>query len=160
MLQLRASVCVDASPEKVWAVLSHLEAITEWVPAIRRAHCPAARRGVGAARVCELDHVTIVETIEDWVEGRRLTYRGEGAPLMRWARNRWSVEAVGAQTLVVSQSEVEFKWGWLGRVLELPMRFVFRRLGRNSLAALKYFVERGERAPRSLAPLAHDSVVC
>ena len=81
MIKMTGSVCIDAPVEKVWAVLSELEEIPLWVPAIKHAHCPAQRRGVGASRICELKQATILETILEWDEGRSFRYRGEGAPM-------------------------------------------------------------------------------
>lgn len=143
MLRLTRSVCIDADAASVWAVLSDLESIPLWVPSIRRAHCPAQARGVGAMRVCELPRATIRETIVDWDEGRSFTYRGEGAPLMKSATNTWTVEARGAETLVTSSAAVVVKGGVLGRLLEPALRPMFERLGTRSLASLKYLVERG-----------------
>ena len=144
MISMTESVCIDAPVEAVWRVLSELESIPHWVPAIKRAHCPVQRRGVGAARICELDRATIVETIEAWDEGRSFRYRGEGAPMMKRASNLWAVEAHGGQTLVTSTAEAELSGGVLGRLLEPLAAVMFRRLGRRSLASLKYFVEHGE----------------
>ena len=152
MIRLSSQVCIDAPVEQVWQALSDLEGIVRWVPAIRRAHCPGEHRGVGAARVCELDGFSIVETIEAWDEGKRFVYRGEGAPMMRAARNEWSVEARGAQTLVTSSAEVTLAGGRWVRWLEPLAGWFFRRMGRKTLASLKYLVERGEMAPRGLAP--------
>ena len=143
MITMTASVCIDAPVAEVWAVLADLEAIPRWVPAIKRAHCPAERSGVGASRVCELNQATILETVVDWEEGRSFRYRGEGAPMMKTATNLWEVEARGAQTLVTSTAEAELKGGLFGRLLEPLAGVVFRRLGANSLASLKYLVEHG-----------------
>jgi carbon monoxide dehydrogenase subunit G len=151
MIRLSAQVCIDAPVEQVWTTLADLEGIVRWVPAIRRARCPAAHRGVGASRVCELDAATIVETIEAWDEGKSFGYRGEGAPMMRQARNHWAVEARGAQTLVTSRAEVSLAGGWLGRLFEPLAGWLFRRMGRQTLAALKFLVENGRPATGRLA---------
>jgi hypothetical protein len=114
------------------------------VPAIKHAHCPAQRRGVGASRVCELKQATILETIIEWDEGRSFRYRGEGAPMMKTATNLWKVEAHGpTQTLVTSVADAELKGGAFGRLLEPLAGMVFKRLGARSLASLKYLVENG-----------------
>jgi uncharacterized protein YndB with AHSA1/START domain len=97
MLKMTDSACIDAPVAAVWAVLSDLESIHLWVDSIRRAHCPAQRRGVGAMRVCELKQATSRETILEWEEGHSFKYRGEGAPMLESATNRWSVEARGDQ---------------------------------------------------------------
>jgi hypothetical protein len=155
MLKLVASACIDAPCERVWAVLSDLAAIRHWVGAIQHAYCPDQQRGVGALRVCEVGKARIEETFVEWNEGRSFKYRGVGAPLLASATNSWSVEARGAQTLVTSVAEATLK-GWiLGKALELVAKPMFVRLGRQSLASLKYYVEHGEPFPgraRELAP--------
>jgi carbon monoxide dehydrogenase subunit G len=143
MLKVQGAVCIDAPIEKVWAVLSHLESIQLWVPAIRHASCPGQSRGVGALRVCELKQATIHETIVAWEEGRSFTYRGEGAPMMKSALNTWTVTAHGGQTLVTSLAEVELKGGVFGRLLTPLVTLMSSRLGARSMASLKYLVEHG-----------------
>jgi uncharacterized protein YndB with AHSA1/START domain len=143
---MQRTVCIDAPVERVWAVLSNLPAIEQWVEAIQHAHCPGPSRGVGAQRVCELKQATLIETIIDWQEGRSFTYQGIGAPMMQHAQNTWSVEAHGHQTLVTSRAEVVLKGGRFGRLLEPLVRAMSSRLGGQSLGALKYLVEHG-RAP-------------
>jgi carbon monoxide dehydrogenase subunit G len=155
MLKMTGSVCIDAPVGAVWAVLSDLDAIHVWVDSIRRSHCPAQDRGVGAVRLCELEQGTIRETIVEWQEGRSFTYHGEGAPMMKHASNRWTVEPHGAQTLVTTTAEVVLKGGFFGVLLEPLVKIVARRMGARSLASLKYLVENGHPYrgnPRRLAP--------
>jgi Polyketide cyclase / dehydrase and lipid transport len=102
--------------------------------------------------VCELDAATIVETIEAWDEGKSFVYRGEGVPLMRGARNRWAVEARGTQALVTSNAEMSLAGGWFGRMLEPLAGWFFRRMGRRTLASLKFLVEHGHSPVARLAP--------
>jgi uncharacterized membrane protein len=144
MLKLSATACIDAPVDEVWAVLSDLAAIHIWVSAIERSYCPAQARGVGAMRVCELKQARIEETIVAWEEGRSFKYRGVGAPMMSSATNLWSVEPHGAQTLITSTAEVTMKGGPLGRLLELLFKSLFSRLGSQSLASLKHYVEHGK----------------
>lgn len=144
MLKIQGVVCIDAPIEKVWTVLSNLESIHLWVPAIRHASCPGQSRGVGALRVCELKQATIHETIVAWDEGRSVTYRGEGAPMMKRALNTWTVAAHGAQTLVTSFAEVELQGGVFGWFLTPLVKIMAARLGAQSMALLKYLVEFGQ----------------
>jgi hypothetical protein len=143
MFTMTRSVCIDAPVSAVWAVLADLDAIHVWVDAIRHSHCPAQDRGVGAVRVCELQKGTIHETIVEWQEGRSFTYRGEGAPMMKHATNRWTVEPHGTQTLVTTTAEVVLKGGVFGVLLEPLVRMMASGMGARSLASLKYLVEEG-----------------
>ena len=120
MFTISRSVCIDASASRVWKVLSELESIHVWVESIRRSYCVGERaRGVDAVRICELsDDVAVRETIVEWVEGRSFAYAGEGAPMMKRAVNRWTVEDRGSQALVTTTAEVELKGGLFGRLLE------------------------------------------
>src|SRR5262245_46916609 len=123
-MKLTATVCIDASVDKVWAVLSDLEAIHLWVAAIRRSYCPHQRRGIGALRICELERATIRETIVEWNEGRSFTYRGSGAPMMKSAQNTWSLTAQGEQTLVTTTAEVQLKGGPFGQLLTPLVKWI------------------------------------
>lgn len=160
MLKMTGSVCIDAPAAAVWAVLSDLESIHLWVQSIRHSYCPAQNRGVGAMRVCELKQATIRETIVEWDDGRSFGYRGEGAPILKNATNLWTVEARGTQTLVTSSAEVVIKGGFLGRLLEPLVRVLAGRLGAQSLAALKYFVEHGHPYPGKAHELAPAPAIC
>jgi carbon monoxide dehydrogenase subunit G len=159
MFTMTRSVCIDAPTSAVWAVLSDLDAIHVWVDSIRHSHCPAGDRGVGAVRLCELKQGTIRETIVEWDEGRSFKYRGEGAPMMKRATNRWCVEPRGAQTLVTSTAEVVLKGGVLGLLLEPLVMRMADRMGARSLASLKYLVEHGQPYAGK-AQLAAAPVTC
>jgi carbon monoxide dehydrogenase subunit G len=111
VIRMSDSVCVDAPVERVWAVLSDLEAIHHWSPTIRQSYCVGEQsRGVDTVRVCELGgNVAVTETMTEWREGESFTYVGTGVPLVKRARNHWRVEAQGARTLVTTVAEVEFR---------------------------------------------------
>jgi hypothetical protein len=155
MFTITRTACIDAPVSAVWAVLSDLDAIHVWVDSIRHSSCPEQDRGVGAIRLCELKQGTIRETILEWEEGRAFKYRGEGAPMMKHATNRWSVEPHGTQTLVTTTAEVVLKGGIFGVLLQPLVKMVATRMGARSLASLKYLVEHGQPYrghPRALAP--------
>ncbi len=145
MLILKSTVCIEASPERVWHYLSAVENIHLWVPAINKAWCETeTSRGVGTERVCELDKFSVRETFVEWDEGDSFKYVATGAPMLKSASNRWSLEAVGDQTLVTSYSEIVVKGGIFGRLLE-PLIFLATKFGfPNALAPLKYHVETGK----------------
>ena len=102
----------------------------------------------------------IEETIVEWDEGRSFKYRGVGAPMMKSATNLWTIEAHGEQTRVTSTAEATMKGGPIGIVLELLAKPLLERLGAQSLASLKYYVEHGSPFPGRARDLALAPAGC
>lgn len=147
MIKLVNCVGIDASAEAVWKALSDLESVTLWVEPIVEAYCSGdTKRGVGATRACKLKgNMTIREEWIAWDEGNTFTYVGYGMPFIKSAKNTWSVRksSEDGQTLLMSEAEIEFKGGALGKLLEFVMGSAMRRIGPRTLAAFKYWVENG-----------------
>lgn len=163
MIRLSASVCIDAPAASVWARLAQLEDIQLWSEPVRRARCEGrVSRGVGAERTCELvGKLTITERWVAWDEGRSFTYEGFGLPLVKRARNVWSVHPEGErQSLFTTAAELELKGGPLERLLEPIMAAMFRKMGANSLAAFKYLVENGHPYEGKHSELPKASATC
>lgn len=162
MIKLFASVCIEAPAETVWARLSKLEDIQLWSEPVVHARCEGAlSQGVGAERICELaGNYTIKEYWVAWDEGRSFTYEGFGIPLMKRAVNRWTVLPHGAQSLLISEAELEIKGGVFGKILELILGPLLRRMAPNALAGFKYFVEHGHPYPGKAAELPGAPASC
>ena len=146
MFRMTARACVDAPVNVVWDHLSRLDQIHLWTDAIHRAYissaCPS---GVGAERTCELGGGrTLRERIVAWDEGASFTYESRDAPLMKLARNRWSVKPEGSGTLVTSEAEMTFRGGIFGRIFGWILVPLLRLVLPNPLAKFKYWVEHGE----------------
>lgn len=142
MLIVKSSVCVNAPTNKVWRYLSDVENINLWVTTIKTAYSPTdAKSGLGIERICKLDKFDVNEIFVEWNEGIGFKYIATGAPMIKSASNKWSIEAVGDETLITSYSEIIVKGGIFGRLLEpvifLATRFAFP----NALAPLKYLIE-------------------
>lgn len=162
MITLRSSVCIDASPDRVWERLARLADIRLWSEAIVDAQCPEGRdRGVGAERTCRLvGGVVIREHWLEWEEGRSFTYEGVGVPLVSSARNTWTVAPDGQRTLLRSEAQLTLRGGRLGRLLEPLVSRQAMRLGLRTLAAFEYLVEHGEPPPVRHTKLALSPVHC
>jgi carbon monoxide dehydrogenase subunit G len=147
-MKLKNCICIDATPESVWSVLSDLENVALWVDAIEHAKCdPGLNSGIGARRTCTLTNgQTIHESWTAWDEGHGFAYEGQGLRGLKRASNAWTIEGVGDQTLLCSDAVVEFS-GVFGALLGYLARPLFVRMGRRSLAAFKYLVEQGQSAP-------------
>ncbi len=161
MIRLVGSVCVEASVETVWKTLSDIENVPLWVEPIVEAYCSSdTKRGVGTERTCKLrGNITIKEKWIHWEEGISFAYIGYGIPLMKMAKNTWTIKKENNKTLVTSEAEIEFKGGVFGKLLEFVMGPSMRRLGRPTLAAFKYLVENGHpfEGKHSSLPIAPAS---
>ena len=149
MIKLEATACIDAPAAVVWEALARIEDIKLWSEAVRDSRCEGElSRGVGAERTCDLaGGITITERWLAWDDGRSFTYEGVGLPMIKRARNTWTVKPEGERTLLVSNAEVVLKGGRIGRLLEPLFRLQFARMGPRTLAAFRHLVEEGE-SPR------------
>jgi len=80
--------------------------------------------------------------------------------MMKLARNRWSVRPEGPPTLVTSAAEVEFRGGWLERLMGWLLSPLFRVLLPNPFAKLKYWFEEGRPYESKASKLPLPSAVC
>jgi hypothetical protein len=156
-----ATVCIDAPHAAVWDHLARIEDIPLWSRGIISARTvPGHERGAGAERVCELaGGITLSERWTSWRDGVSFTYEGHGLPGVRTARNTWTVEPHGSQTILRSEAHVQFKSGTLGRLLDPVARRQARRMGRQSLGAFKCLVETGQ-APADLSARLPAPAAC
>lgn len=162
MITLTASVCINATTPLVWEHLARIEEIQLWSELVLSARISGAlSQGVGAERICELaGSRTIRERWIAWDEGRSFEYEGYDIPLVRRARNRWSVAAHGDRTLLTSEASVVLRGGLAGALLEPLMAPVMRRTAAGTLAAFKYLVEHGQPYPGRASELPPAPAVC
>ena len=160
MLRTTASACIEAPAHVVWEHLAQLDKLHLWIDLVHHSYISSAcATGVGAERTCNLGGSrTLHERVVAWDEGRSFTYESSDAPLMRLARNTWSVTPVGEKCLVTSEAELELRGGWFANALGWMLLPLIRLLLPNPLAKLKFWVENGrpyEGRARSLpVPLA------
>jgi uncharacterized membrane protein len=152
VFSLAATVCIDAPVAAVWDHLARIEDIPLWSRGIISARTvPGHERGMDAVRICQLvGGITLTERWLAWNEGASFSYEGHGLPGVRVARNTWTVESHGTQTIVRSEAHVQLKGGPLARLLDPIARRQACRMGRQALGALKYLVETGQ-APADLS---------
>lgn len=163
MFRMTTSACIDAPVDVVWAHLARLDQIHVWTDAIRRVSVsPECAAGVGAVRTCELaGERTLHERIVAWQEGVSYTYESTDAPMMKLARNRWSVRAESAsRTLVTSEADIEFRGGYFGRLLGFLLVPLIRVLLPNPIAKFKYWVENGRPYDGKASKLRTPPALC
>lgn len=146
MLKMVGTACIEAPVEKVWKVLADVKNISQWSEAVISAEISSPiRSGIGMERVCRLhNNITITERWIAWDEGHSFTYEGFNLPLVKSAKNTWSLHTENGKTLLQTHSEVVVKGGLLGRLLEPLMKIMANKMGGDALAAFKYLVEHGK----------------
>lgn len=146
MLKMKASACINASVESTWNTLADVENIYLWSEPVVSSECRGTQKtGIGTERICRIGkNVVITERWVSWKEGQSYTYEGYNLPLVKSAKNTWSVKPENGKTLLTTESEVILKGGMFGKLLEPLMLFVSNRMSSNSLSAFKYLVENGK----------------
>ena len=121
MTTIRHELQANCPPEHVWALLSDLEAVQRYNPAVRAAKVRGERRsGVGAERACELvPKGRVIERVTHWEEGRAVGLEvAEGdwpVHYMRWITR---VEPSGTATRITQDFEYKVKFGPVGWLLD------------------------------------------
>jgi len=161
-MKLRMSACIEVPKEKVWQILSDVSNVNLWVDTIQSAYCEDGKTsGVGTVRVCLLKgNMNIKEKWIEWDEGHSYTYQTANVMLIKYATNKWSVETENGKSLLITESEIIFKGGFFGRILEPLMYFLFKRMGAQSLAAFKYLVEVGRPYEGTYSHLPRVPMIC
>ncbi len=162
MLKMKNSACINASPETTWKFLADLENISSWSEAVLSSECKGERKkGIGAERTCRIGKGTVItERWISWREGESYTYEGFDLPLVKSAKNTWTVETANGKTLLTTESEVVLKGGIFGRVLEPIMLFISKKMGSDALAAFKFLVENGRPYQGKHSSLPRVSATC
>jgi hypothetical protein len=121
MTTIHHELRANCSPERVWALLSDLEAVQRYNPTVRAASVEGAQRtGVGARRACDLvPKGRVVEKVTHWEDGRALGLEVAESDwpihFMRWVTR---VEAHAGATRITQDLEYEVKFGPLGWLLD------------------------------------------
>lgn len=148
---------VDAPAAEVWRVLGEdFGNVAQWAASLRASSIDGDV-SVGATRTCEVEAFgpfaprTLTERLEVHdARGMRFTYSASsGLPSMiRAAKNRWSVEALGeVHSRARSHISIELAW-WalpLAPLIAWRMRPGIEEVGEE----LAYRVERGQPHPRN-----------
>jgi hypothetical protein len=121
MTTLQHEIRANCPPERVWALLSDLEAVRHYNPTVRSASVKGSRRsGIGAERVCDLEPKgRVVERVTHWEEGHAvgLEVRESDWPIrfMRWVTR---VEPADDGSLITQKLEYAVKFGPAGWLLD------------------------------------------
>jgi carbon monoxide dehydrogenase subunit G len=121
MTTIRHEIRANCPPERVWALLSDLEAVERYNPGVRAASIQGTQKsGVGAKRACELlPKGRVVERVTQWEDRRALGLEVAESDwpihFMRWVTR---LEPSGEATRVTQDLEYKVKFGPLGWLLD------------------------------------------
>src|SRR5262245_48303534 len=147
MTRIQHEIRANCPPERIWALLSNLEAVQDYNPTVRAASLQGSQRaGVGAMRACELHPKgRVVERVTHWEDGRALGLEVAESDwpiqFMRWVTR---MEPDGRGTRITQELEYQVKFGLAGWLLD---RLVMKRKLTATLdEVFAALVERAENA--------------
>ncbi len=96
--EISGNINIAASKEHVWGILSNYGSIDQWAALVSKSE--ASGTGVGAERTCNIiDGAVLVETVDQWTEGKGFRYQIAGMPT-KSAATTWTVAPEGNGTKV------------------------------------------------------------
>jgi len=142
-------VKVEASPERVWALLSDFAAISRWAANVDHSSLMTEQaEGVGAVRRIQTDGATVLETIESWEPGVELSYRITGLPpVIKNLTNTWQLATASDGTRVTLTTHID---AGPRPPQQLVAKAVGRKLGEASDQMLADLVKQTQQAHSSV----------
>jgi len=121
MTVIETQIRIEAPPEKVWSVLTSLDALAEYDPGVSKSEIISdAKRGPGAARRCDLaPGGWFKERVAAWQPNEALSFELYECTLpLRALRHSYTLVPEGGGTLVRQRMEYRLKFGLLGKLLD------------------------------------------
>ena len=149
--EVSATVRIEVSHARAWALLRKLELAERYVPGVERCTITSRQHeGVGASRrIAQRNRPALQETVVEWIDGEGFTLElhephGEHAP-MPFSQARFTYRIARAGTRAV-HAELSLRYalrgGALGKVADaLVMRSAMREQVEAVAAAMKAFYE-------------------
>lgn len=146
MAILHNEITVNASVDKIWAILANPELLDKYDPTVKKSTLlPGERNGLGAKRkVLMLDGKNwFDENITAFEPNKALTYQLTDCSFpIKGLKHSYSFESAGSQTKVKQVMEYTVKFGVLGKLMDILMIRKQSDAGiKKFFAGLKSFVE-------------------
>jgi uncharacterized protein YndB with AHSA1/START domain len=145
MSRIYVSTVIDATPERVWAVVEPIEHHVDWMAdAVAIRFEGDQRRGVGTRFLCDTKvgplRLTDRMEITEWQPGRAMGVRHTG---LVTGTGRFTLDrAVGGGTLFAWEEDLVFPW-WMGGPLAGAVggNVVLKQVWRRNLRELRRLAE-------------------
>lgn len=147
MTTLYNEITIDAPIGKVWEVLSNIEELENYDPAVKRSRALSpARSGLGAIRKVDMKDGKnwFEEKVTVWHPNEALTYELTACSFpVQQLRHSYRFEQIGRQTKVKQVMEYKVKFGLIGRMLDALMIRKQSDTGiKKFFAGLKSYLEK------------------
>ena len=108
MTTVSKSVRIAAPPSRVWEILAAFDRISDWAPNVDHSCLLSTETsGEGTSRRVQVGRTVLVETVVDWQDGSRLSYRIDGLPpMLDVVENTWDLTEEGNGTVVTLTANV------------------------------------------------------
>jgi hypothetical protein len=153
MSQVSTQVQIKAPADKLWKVLVGLDSLSQWAPNANSETAPQNSETMTAARYYDANPFhNAEERATGWEEGHHYSYEVKNIGPIKSAYNRFSLNPVGDGETVLTQTlDFQMKLGPVGALMDtLVFRPQFRKQMKESLAALKEYVEHDEAVESSV----------
>jgi len=151
MTILQSEIKINATKERIWAVLADFGAVDKFAPGVNKSYYTSEhRQGVGVMRHCDLSpRGEVDERVVNWDEGEGLTLQiqaGRMVPPFKHNTFRYALREDGVITIVSCRFDYTLKYGALG---EVANKFLIEPKMKKTLSAmiigLKYYIEVGQK---------------
>ena len=146
MKTIQSHITIQQPINKVWAILSDLTAMGNYMPGIQEVHLTSeTKQGVGAARHCIFeDGLELHEQVVTWEEGKSYTLQTTKFVNVPMKENEitFSLEENGSSTTVYQSMHYQMKGGLFAPMMETFAKGTMIKALNNALAGLKDYAER------------------
>lgn len=149
MTRIEQSIEIDASPSRIWRVVSDLASVADWNPNVRSATCGRQPVGVGAERTCDLDPGgRVAETVSTWVHEQEMWFAIGPHGAIRSADMGFVIASTDDGATVTAVADYHLALGPVGPVIDaLTTKRLMSRMLERSLEGLKAYAETRKAQP-------------
>ena len=147
MTTVERRATIEAPRDAVWSALADFHGISRWAPNVDHSCAMTDMSlGVGTVRRVQTGRTTLLETVEAWQPGSKLSYEITGLPpVIRSVVTSWTLDARGAgvgRTEVIVRTDVDAGPRPPQRVIAKVVARKFGSAADEMLAGLATHVQR------------------